>query len=194
MYDSSPDSITARLVRRDVEATSDLFGIFLDPYYDKRSGYYFGVNAAGTLYDGVLYNDDWDDNSWDGVWEGKVDVNNEGWTAEFRIPFSQLRFHKNHKNTWGINLRRDVARKNEQTFLVHKPKNESGFVSRFGDLTGIDEISPPGILKFFLMQQQEQNIQVRSRTILLKTGQVISPALVQILKWESELISILMQQ
>lgn len=144
MYDSSPDSIIARLVRRDVDVTSDLFGFFIDPYYDRRSGYYFGVNAAGTLYDGVLYNDDWDDDSWDGVWEGKVDVDSEGWVAEFRIPFSQFRFHKNNMNVWGVNFRRDIARKNEQTFFVYKPKNESGFVSRFADLVGINDINPPG--------------------------------------------------
>ncbi|RPI74020.1 MAG: hypothetical protein EHM47_04730 [Ignavibacteriales bacterium] len=144
MYDSSPDSIIARLVRKDVDITSDLFGIFLDTYYDKRSGFYFGVNAAGTHYDGVLYNDTWDDNTWDGVWEGKVNIDEKGWTAELRIPFSQLRFHQNSKNTWGINLRRDIARNNEQNYFVYVPKNENGFVSRFANLKGINGIIPPG--------------------------------------------------
>ena len=51
--------------------------VFLDPYHDKRSGYYFGLNAAGTLYDGVLLNDIWDDDSWDGVWEGKANIYDE---------------------------------------------------------------------------------------------------------------------
>jgi hypothetical protein len=144
MFDSSPDSITARLSRKDVDTKSDLFGVFLDPYYDKRSGYYFGLNAAGTFYDGVLYNDSWDDDTWDGVWEGKVQVDDEGWTLEMKIPFSQLRFHKNSKNIWGINFRRDIARKNERNYLVYVPKNESGFVSRFFDLVGIEDINPTG--------------------------------------------------
>ncbi len=151
MHDSSPDSIIARLVRKDVDITSDLFGIFLDPYYDKRSGFYFGVNAAGTLYDGVLYNDTWDDESWDGVWEGKVNIDEKGWTAELRIPFSQLRFHnpngkpgQNSENVWGVNLRRDIARNNEQDYFVYVPKNENGFVSKFAELKGIEGITPPG--------------------------------------------------
>lgn len=143
MYDTSPDSIIARLVRKDVDITSDLFGIFLDPYYDRRSGFYFGVNAAGTHYDGVLYNDTWDDNTWDGVWEGKVSIDDNGWTAELRIPFSQLRFHQNSENIWGVNLRRDIARHNEQDYFVYVPKNENGFVSRFAQLKGINGITPP---------------------------------------------------
>jgi hypothetical protein len=147
MHDSSPDSIIARLVRKDVDITSDLFGIFLDPYYDRRSGFYFGINAAGTLYDGVLYNDTWDDETWDGVWEGKVNIDDKGWTAELRIPFSQLRFHSNSENVWGVNFRRDIARHNEQDYFVYVPKNENGFVSRFAQLKGINGISPPGKLE-----------------------------------------------
>src|SRR5687767_10990585 len=72
LYDSHPDSIIARLGRRDAQTNSDAFIVFIDPYHDRRSGYYFGINAAGTLSDGTLYNDEWDDDSWDGVWEGRV--------------------------------------------------------------------------------------------------------------------------
>ena len=140
---SLPDSIIARLVRKDVDINSDLFGVFIDSYNDKRSGFYFGVNAAGTQYDGVLYNDTWDDDTWDGIWEGKAKVDNEGWVAEFKIPFSQLRFEMTSKNIWGINFRRDIARRNEKDFLVYIPKNENGFVSRFAELKGINNISPP---------------------------------------------------
>src|SRR5690242_6325423 len=92
LYDAHPDSIVARLARRDQGTNSDRFQVFIDSYHDKRSGYYFGINAAGTLYDGTLFNDDWDDDTWDGVWEGKVTRDASGWTAELRIPYSQLRF------------------------------------------------------------------------------------------------------
>lgn len=142
LFDSAPDSIVARLGRRDVELEADRFGVFIDPYYDRRTGYYFGVNAAGTLYDGVLMNDDWDDDSWDGVWEGRAARDEEGWTVEMRIPYSQLRFYQQEQYTWGINFRRDIARKNEQDFLVYTPRNESGFVSRFPALHGIAGIRP----------------------------------------------------
>jgi hypothetical protein len=143
LYDSRPDSIVARLARRDEGTSSDRFQVFIDPYHDKRSGFYFGISAAGTLYDGTLFNDDWDDNSWDGVWEGKVTRDALGWTAEMRIPYSQLRFVKRTEYVWGINFRRDIARKNEFDYLVYTPKNGSGFVSRFVDLVGIARIEPP---------------------------------------------------
>jgi hypothetical protein len=92
MYDSAPDSIVSELSRRDGGTRSDKFSMYLDPFRDRRSGYYFALNAAGTQFDGTLFNDAWDDNSWDGVWLGKVRRDAEGWTAEMRIPFSQLRF------------------------------------------------------------------------------------------------------
>jgi hypothetical protein len=143
LYDGRPDSIVARLSRRDVSASSDRFTIYVDPYHDRRSGFYFGVSAAGTLFDGTLLNDDWDDDSWDGVWEGKVTRDALGWTAEVRIPYSQLRFVKRAQQIWGINFSRDIARRNERDYLVFTPKNGSGFVSRFVDLVGIDQITPP---------------------------------------------------
>lgn len=143
MYDSAPDSIVARLVRRDAFVNSDDIAVYLDPYHDRRSGFFFSINAAGTLSDGVLYNDDWDDNTWDGVWEGRVTIDDKGWTAEMRIPYSQLRFQENEKQVWGVNFIREIARKNERDYIVYTPRNESGFVSRFVDLVGIEKIDPP---------------------------------------------------
>jgi hypothetical protein len=140
MYDSSPDSIIARLARKDFDTNSDAFIVFLDPYNDKRSGYYFGISSAGTLYDGTLYNDEWDDDTWDGVWEGKATINKKGWSAEIRIPFSQLKFQNGNHMVWGVNFRRDIARRNERDYIVYTPRNESGFVSRFPDLRGISDI------------------------------------------------------
>jgi hypothetical protein len=143
LYDSHPDSIVARLARRDQGTNSDRFTLYIDPYHDKRSGFYFGITAAGTLHDGTLFNDDWNDDSWDGVWDGKVSRDSLGWTAELRIPYSQLRFVKRAEYVWGINFKRDIARKNEYSYLVYTPKNGSGFVSRFPDLVGIARIEPP---------------------------------------------------
>jgi hypothetical protein len=141
MYDTSPDSILARLTRRDEWVDCDNIVLGLDPYNDKRSGYYFGINAAGTQLDGVFYNDTWDDDSWDGVWEGKINKDNDGWTAEMKIPFSQMRFNRSETMVWGINFRRVIARKNEYDFLVFIPKKESGFVSHFASLNGLENIS-----------------------------------------------------
>jgi hypothetical protein len=142
LYDSAPDSIIARLERRDAQVESDFFAIFIDPYLDRRSGYYFAITAAGTILDGVLMNDEWDDDSWDGIWQGEVNIDQDGWTAEIRIPYSQLRFHKKEKYCWGINFRRDIKRYNEKDYLVFTPKDGSGFVSRFPTLVGIQNINP----------------------------------------------------
>ena len=144
MYDNAPDSIVARLVRRDAQVNTDDIAVFIDPYHDRRSGFYFGINAAGTLYDAVLYNDDWDDNTWDGVWEGKATIDDRGWTAELRIPYSQLRFKTSENQVWGVNFIREISRKNEKDYIVYTPRNGSGFVSRFVDLVGISHIDPPG--------------------------------------------------
>jgi hypothetical protein len=143
LFDSSPDSIRAQLARRDRITSSDRFIVFLDSYHDRRTGFFFGINAAGTLYDGTLYNDDWNSDTWDGVWEGKVTRDTLGWSAELRIPYSQLRFQRQKTHLWGVNFKREIARRNEQDYLVRTPSNGSGFVSRFVDLVGIEEVSPP---------------------------------------------------
>jgi hypothetical protein len=147
LYDSSPDSIMALLDRRDNLNTADWFGVFLDPYRDKRTGNYFVIGPSGTMADGVLYNDDWDDSDWDGVWEGRSNIDVQGWTVEMRIPFSQLRFQEKDRQVWGINFRRDIGRKNEMVYLVYTPRMESGYVSRFFELTGIEGIKPANALE-----------------------------------------------
>lgn len=138
MWDTRPDSIVARLARRDNGSGSDDFIVCLDTFRDRRTGYYFGITAAGTLLDGVLLNDGWDDDSWDGVWSGRVRRDSQGWTAELRIPFSQLRFASGPNTVWGINFSRDISRRNEADKLVFTPRGESGFVSRFPEFTGLD--------------------------------------------------------
>ncbi|HEX6434893.1 MAG TPA: DUF5916 domain-containing protein, partial [Gemmatimonadales bacterium] len=87
--------------------------------------------------------DDWDSDTWDGVWDGKVSRDSLGWTAELRIPYSQLRFQRQKANRWGVNFKREIARRNERAYLVPTPSNGSGFVSRFVDLVGVEQVSPP---------------------------------------------------
>jgi len=142
MWDDHPDSIQARLQRRDGGVSSDVFIIGLDPYHDRRSGYYFWVSAAGVLGDGLLYNDTWSDDSWDGVWEGRARIDDHGWTAEMRIPFSQLRFRPGATQVWGVDFRRDIPRRLERDYVVYQPKKDNGFVSRFPELHGLDGIDP----------------------------------------------------
>src|SRR3989442_3305164 len=108
LRDTAPDSIVAHLARRDAAISSDRFAVFIDPTHDRRSGYFFMVNAAGTLYDGTLSNDVADDKSWDGVWEGAARTDAQGWTVEMRIPYSQLNVTRSEHPVWGINFERET--------------------------------------------------------------------------------------
>ena len=144
MYDSSPDSIIRRLGRRDSPPPADEIAVYFDPLRDRRSGYWFVINAAGVLRDGTLYNDSWDESTWDAVWTGRARVDEQGWTAEMRIPFSQMRMQSGNVQTWGVNFRRSITRKSERDLVVYQPSDGSGFVSRFPDLVGIENVSPGG--------------------------------------------------
>ena len=141
-YDSDPKAILSRLGRRDSRVDSDWFIFAVDPYYDRRTGFLFGVNPAGSIMDEALSNDVEDDESWDGVWEGKARVNGQGWTVEMRIPFNQIRFPKKDEYVWGVNFQRIIKRKNEKASFSWVPKNESAYVSRFARLEGISGIKP----------------------------------------------------
>ncbi len=143
-YDPNPDSILARLVRRDFVwgDPSDGTVLYLDSYGDKRNGYFFYVNAAGTLADGLLENDSKQtDLSWDAVWEGVPHIDADGWSVEIRIPFSQIRFKKEGKQIWGVNVERYISRKAETVMIAYTPRNENGFASRFPSLLGIDGLT-----------------------------------------------------
>jgi hypothetical protein len=144
-YDTNPDSIMARLVRRDFVwgDPSDGCVLYLDSYRDKRNGYFFYVSAAGTLADGVLENDSkFTDISWDAVWEGVPHLDSDGWSVEMKIPYSQLRFKEGDSQVWGINVERFISRRFETDMIAYTPRNESGFASRFPALVGIEGISP----------------------------------------------------
>ena len=142
LYDSHPEQIDASLSRRDSWVDSDWFYFYVDPYNDKKTGYFFAVNAGGSLIDGVLYNDSWNDDSWDGIWEAKTQLTDDGWSLEMRIPFNQLRFQESDHMKWGINFEREIKRNKESSYYVMVPKNESGFVSRFAELEGLNGIKP----------------------------------------------------
>ena len=148
LYDSQPELITSRLGRRDDFVESDWFIFAVDPYYDKRTGFQFAVNPAGSIVDWTLYNDEWNDTTWDGVWEWKALINEKGWCVEIRIPYNQLRFPKKEEYIWGVNFRRVIKRKNERVGFVWVAKEDSGYVSRFAKLVGINNIRPGRHIEF----------------------------------------------
>ncbi len=141
-HDSEPRGIIGLLARRDSFIDSDWFFLAVDPYFDRRTGYMFGVNPAGSIIDQALYNDVDTDYTWDGIWEAKVVRVADGWTLEMRLPFNQLRFPKKDKYIWGINFQRTIKRKQERVFFAWVPKEDAAFVSRFARLEGIEDINP----------------------------------------------------
>jgi hypothetical protein len=142
LYDAHPESIQANLGRRDTSLPADRITVYLDPYHDKRSGYLFVVNAASHRVDGLMYNDGVQDLTWDGVWEGRAHRDSLGWSCELRVPFSQLRFQTEAEPVWGINFKRVIPRRAEESLIAYTPRDGSGFVSRFPDLVGLRGIRP----------------------------------------------------
>ncbi|MBI1723830.1 MAG: carbohydrate binding family 9 domain-containing protein [Gemmatimonadetes bacterium] len=140
MYDPAPDSIAATLARRDFSGYSDFAQVVLDSYHDRRTAFRFGVNPAGVKKD-VFHSEDFnEDTGWDAVWDARTEIDSLGWTAEFRIPLSQLRYASGGAQVWGINFQRQVARTNERSFWAPILPDVGGFVSKFGDLEGLVDL------------------------------------------------------
>ena len=146
-FDSRPDSIAAPLARRDINGiTSDWIHVIIDSYWDKRTAFRFTVNPRGVQKDVYTSNDNNEDTNWDAVWDVATHVDKDGWVAEYRIPLSQLRFGdapKGTERTWGFQVMRDIARKNERVSFNPWTPDGTGFVSRFGTLTGIMDLKQP---------------------------------------------------
>ena len=138
LFDKEPDKIVRQLSRRDDGFDADYFTLQLSPNHDRLTGAEFDISAAGVQRDAIISNDTFTDYSWEGVWESAVHVDDEGWSVEMRIPFSQLRFPGGDHQIWGINAARYIHRKNETVWLQMVPKNQSGTASRMDDLEGID--------------------------------------------------------
>ena len=141
-FDPHPDSIVALLSRRDVLTASDRILVVIDAYHDRRTGVMLIVNPAGVKVDQSLYNDFTEDLSWDGVWDVATAIDSLGWIAEFRIPFSQLRFTAAAAHTFGFTIGRDIARYNERvSWPLYRP-SRVGTISQLGTLAGLAGIAP----------------------------------------------------
>jgi hypothetical protein len=142
MFDSDPSKIAKRLTRRDgdTDGIADWIAIGLDPLHDHLTGAMFQVTAAGSIGDGILHNDSDQDDTWDAVWDAAVSIDDKGWCAEMRIPFSQLRFSAAERQTWGLHAVRMIQRKNEESWWAFIPKKEDAVVSKAGHLDGLDGI------------------------------------------------------
>lgn len=140
-FDTKPDDIEKRLSRRD-NFDGDWVAVSVDSYNDDRTGFNFYVTAAGVKADVLNTNDGDTDDSWNPVWYAKVSTDDYGWVAEIRIPFTQLRFAKSDEHVWGLEVMRRLFRKQEMSMWQLIPRDASGWVSKWGELEGIESINP----------------------------------------------------
>ena len=141
MFDPHPDSIMHALTRRDVRGPSDQIKLIIDSYYDKRTGYELAVNPDGVKRDFSMSNDGNEDSSWNGIWDVATRVDSLGWTAEFRVPLSQLRYAKSASNVFGFGVWRDIERYKERTAWPRYLPTRNGLASQLGQLTGLQGIT-----------------------------------------------------
>ncbi|HWC72943.1 MAG TPA: DUF5916 domain-containing protein [Gemmatimonadales bacterium] len=144
-FDPHPDSIKTLLARRDTRVCCDQIKIVIDSYHDRRTGFEFAVNPAGVKRDYAIYGDgDQEDGAWDAVWDVATQVDSLGWTAEFRIPLSQLRYPHLPSNTFGFAVWRDIDRRGgERVGWPLYRTSRRGFSSQLGEVIGLDGLAAP---------------------------------------------------
>jgi len=140
--DPEPATITNRLSRRD-GFVGDRINVLIDSYHDLRTGFLFTVTAAGVRGDEFITdNGNTVDESWNPIWSTKAIIDNEGWSAEMKIPFSQLRFSNSPEQVWGLNVTRNYFRENQFSAWNRIPVDAAGWVSEAGKLKGLKNIKP----------------------------------------------------
>ena len=142
-FDKEADKIVTYLTRRDQDSPCDWLHVYVDSYDDNRTAYEFAVNPSGVKIDRYWYNDNNRDDSWDAVWDVAVSRDPEGWTAAFRIPFSQLRFNPSQASTFGFAVARRIGRLNETDTWPLLSRSAPGYVSSFGELGGLSMAASP---------------------------------------------------
>ena len=142
--------IRTGLGRRDNFPPSDTIELGFDPRHDHLTAYVFRVNASGVQSDITFFDDTSSNSDYDAVWEVATRVTPAGWDAEFRIPFSQLRFSvpPGDRAVWGLQVRRDIQSRGEVDRWVPRPRGQQGQVSRYGHLIFDDRLAPPRRVEF----------------------------------------------
>jgi len=164
-FDSEPARIVGIRTRRDSSSPSDWIRVVIDSYHDRRTAYEFAVNPAGVKQDRYWFADGNSDSSWDAVWDVSVSRDGEGWRAEFRIPFSQLRFETGKRDTFGFGVIREIGRLNETSTWPLIAKSRTGFVSQLGELGGLQlsgglkrlEVVPYGVARMSARPDDSRN-------------------------------------
>jgi hypothetical protein len=140
--DTAPDSIVRRLTRRD-DVDGDWVAFQFDSYHDLQTAFTFVVSAAGSKLDSYFSSDgENEDETWDAIWWVKTQIDDRGWTAEAKIPFSQLRFDRNSGGIWGLQVARMEFRNSENSLWQPISREAPGWVHLIGELQGLRDIDP----------------------------------------------------
>ena len=147
-YDSQPERIKRALVRRDnwmegFNSNSDWVGFSIDSRNDDYNGYFFAVNASGVKIDVSISGHEEYDSSWDAVWDVAIQINPDGWTAEFGLPFAMFQFDNMQDLVWGVEFLRGIHRVQESLMWPGRPKAVRGSMLPLGVLLGINNIPDP---------------------------------------------------
>ncbi|NOY77703.1 MAG: carbohydrate binding family 9 domain-containing protein [Calditrichaeota bacterium] len=170
-FDTRPDSIFAQLTRRDQLSQGDWLGVAIDSYFDHRTAFVFGVNAVGVQMDMLVSNDgSTEDTNWNAVWRVSISRDSLGWSAEFQIPFSQLRFSGGPSTVWGFQAFRMIYRNNEQDYWAPQPRDAGGYVSRFGELRGLRDLKSPKNLELFPYGMASETVSPKIEGDPFRTG------------------------
>ncbi|MFQ6039911.1 MAG: DUF5916 domain-containing protein [Candidatus Poribacteria bacterium] len=148
-FDSDISRLVANEMRRDARDLheNDNVYVLLDTYNDRRSGFFFRINALGAMQDSAVTNSgDSMNRNWDAVWACRAKIKEDRWTVEMAIPFSQLRFKRSDEMTWGMNVGREIARNQETSIWVPVSKSYGGMAkyrtTNLGTLVGLKGIYP----------------------------------------------------
>lgn len=135
------DKIRASVAQRDGVFGEDNIRFWLDTYDDKQRAYVFGLNPLGIQQDGIYTEGRGADFNVDVLFESKGVIEDWGWSVEAKIPFKSLRYTAGKGKFWGFNAARNIDRLNDEfDSWVPLPRDNPGFLSQFGKITGLDEI------------------------------------------------------
>ncbi|MBA7565410.1 hypothetical protein ES708_07093 [subsurface metagenome] len=141
-HDSEPEKIVRKELMWDGDLEGDdIFVVVLDTFNDQRSGFYFSTNPNGAMHDALIKNVEEINDDWDGVWEVRSRVTDQGWSMEMMIPFMTLRFPNNESQSWGINFMRQIRRKNEEVLWTAWNRDDGILqIAKAGKVDGLSDI------------------------------------------------------
>ena len=142
MYDNEPNKIKKEITNRDVFGVSDHFSVFINGFNDGQQDFRFFVSAAGVQMD-CLATEDFEDFTWDAIWDSEVTLTEFGWVVEMRIPYAAMRFSKVDKQTWGLNFMREIKRDVQKYTWNHIDTKIGAVIPQAGILQGIEDIQTP---------------------------------------------------